>query len=891
MDIFFRILNAKRDRMVQISVFEVLSKLLRDDQVIKCLVPSDIELATASCAVLYFASQSNAIAQNICLLNGLPYLIDLSHHNAQSLVDLPAKYWYTGKVSDALPDGFYDFGSFSRSQLVREDISDPIKLVFPTLEILKNGNIDRTREVVLVDSYSDPSLQSLLKNSKDLLLKQTNASLIQKLSLISGIVSAANNTHLWNVLLDNKKTRFEKQKCMKEIANLMKDDMLEQITADEAICLAINVAILEASESIRFQALEIIKKCLKFEDICEKHCESILELFKKRLFDAESREPSEELRAQLLDLLEMFIRGINYVATEIIDKIALILIKNSKDSYHECTRRCLQIICLGCKKFDKKIKSHAKAMIESASSCLNHRHSVVRAAAIKALGALMFVDIDNLFSVIELFKKAVVTDSPTVRGSVYEVVRSWCLELPERLNIMWMPLPFVFFGLNDEVIKYKDYNSETFRLINIMVEDECRDSMKAILDFSKEDNLVRENIYKMVNQMFFPEFQFWEHTGHVFAFNSLNELIPFVGPFISSYSFQIIRNCFKLASDAEYKAKSLLLFKILCEHSDAKILVKLASDEVGYSNSYNSFNLWLEFVEILAFTCKDKDSIVPMFKLIEDNLFIYPQNTNKQRILRITKLLVDKLDERVSFAMLLHLDPNREEFDEFWSFLGERKQKCVDYVLERVSTSLEVDPIRIQTLMAKALQTLMSKGSFVSIDDRIMGIIEKCLKSGYELIKQGLEILNLLDKGASEISAVSILENLKWKAGSNYALIREKIVTLLSSKKIFQSCFINDIVSCLDEDLISLKLKSIEYFREYAAVAPLTDDEFKKLYTELLKRLDDAHDLVRVNACNETMANALSQISLIRKKIVMENYDKVKNKLTRAKEVSLKIFE
>ncbi|EPZ36667.1 hypothetical protein O9G_003781 [Rozella allomycis CSF55] len=345
MDIFFRILNAKRDRMVQISVFEVLSKLLRDaglnninnflDQVIKCLVPSDIELATASCAVLYFASQSNAIAQNICLLNGLPYLIDLSHHNAQSLVDLPAKYWYTGKVSDALPDGFYDFGSFSRSQLVREDISDPIKLVFPTLEILKNGNIDRTREVVLVDSYSDPSLQSLLKNSKDLLLKQTNASLIQKLSLISGIVSAANNTHLWNILLDNKKTRFEKQKCMKEIANLMKDDMLEQITADEAICLAINVAILEASESIRFQALEIIKKCLKFEDICEKHCESILELFKKRLFDAESREPSEELRAQLLDLLEMFIRGINYVATEIIDKIALILIKNSKDSYHE----------------------------------------------------------------------------------------------------------------------------------------------------------------------------------------------------------------------------------------------------------------------------------------------------------------------------------------------------------------------------------------------------------------------------------------------------------------------------------------------------------------------------------------------------------------------------
>lgn len=80
-------------------------------------------------------------------------------------------------------------------------------------------------------------------------------------------------------------------------------------------------------------------------------------------------------------------------------------------------------------------------------------------------------------------KKMTVDSSSAVRFALCEVAREWLIELPERIDVAWMSLPFSL--CNDGMDKTRDYNHETLKLVSDLVETECRDQMKDILDYDQ----------------------------------------------------------------------------------------------------------------------------------------------------------------------------------------------------------------------------------------------------------------------------------------------------------------------------------------------------------------------------------------------------------------------
>lgn len=132
-----------------------------------------------------------------------------------------------------------------------------------------------------------------------------------------------------------------------------------------------------------FLSLECCRVCFQFKEIAFKYSSSFLEAAQPRLTEAHNAEPSEELRVELLSLLHIVVSSMHFYTPEQMEMLVFILCKSVVDPFHECRKQGLVTLRLVAKTQGRVFKQYAQMLMTASCASLTHKHSQVRALAVK----------------------------------------------------------------------------------------------------------------------------------------------------------------------------------------------------------------------------------------------------------------------------------------------------------------------------------------------------------------------------------------------------------------------------------------------------------------------------------------------------------------------------
>jgi len=224
--ILFSVLNSTESK-VQAAACLLLSKLLQEDEcqsqlsknpkvisrLVEILSSKDLHACQNAAYTLSIASKNDENAGIACSSGAIHTLIGLSVDSskrskkfaADSLerilnYDLPAKYWLVNHLSPSnmIKDGFYDMGSVGTNL---ENVG-----VFPVLDTLKEMPVNSRREILLVDSTTDPKINQMVSYLNNVLPGKSTE--IQ-LKIVAMVVSTSLGGSIESRALSDYKFKFK----------------------------------------------------------------------------------------------------------------------------------------------------------------------------------------------------------------------------------------------------------------------------------------------------------------------------------------------------------------------------------------------------------------------------------------------------------------------------------------------------------------------------------------------------------------------------------------------------------------------------------------------------------------------------------------------------------
>lgn len=270
---------------------------------------------------------------------------------------------------------------------------------------------------------------------------------------------------VWIVRIQNQE-RMTRQRALKELlefcqnkANLSSENAIE-IFDSTYLCLIKCYS--DKFEMCRSLACSIISEILKHLQQNDYYLSLLVPVISKRLAVPEIVEESEEMRLQLLKQLNFIIdkyKDLNVTGSikngnddrllkpynDIIDILKICLM----DSYPAVLKECCEIIkitAVASSSFHYRAESLADPLI----NLLRHRHSLIRIAAIEALGVVglnIYSNIDKLRNIVKEISPLLMDPVSFVRRECGRVGCLFLLKLRDRYSLFEQIMPIVLCWL------------------------------------------------------------------------------------------------------------------------------------------------------------------------------------------------------------------------------------------------------------------------------------------------------------------------------------------------------------------------------------------------------------------------------------------------------------
>ncbi|KAI9216536.1 armadillo-type protein [Blastocladiella britannica] len=267
-------------------------------------------------------------------------------------------------------------------------------------------------------------------------------------------------------------------------------------------------------------------------------------------------EPSEELRLELTKLLGLIVSKCESDPGFMMPEAAAILKTTVNDPYPDVRKEAFTIVALLATRTPAQFRPHAEPLLAALVSALGYRHAAIRGSALMAFGAAAMTDATSLRTHWPAVQRLTLDSVAAVRRQLYTVVANLALRLPDRYSFGDLFVRVILNGLADDVDDLQSKCMTTAREISALYEKEWEDRVKDALDYDPQARdgllgfraLVRDNLMKMIDVMV-VELADWTAPVREGAVRALVELLPFARQHVSGYLGKLIPALVKTLDD------------------------------------------------------------------------------------------------------------------------------------------------------------------------------------------------------------------------------------------------------------------------------------------------------------------------------------------------------
>ncbi|XP_041674803.1 dynein assembly factor 5, axonemal [Drosophila eugracilis] len=212
-------------------------------------------------------------------------------------------------------------------------------------------------------------------------------------------------------------------------------------------------------ESVRDHAVQAVNAFLGILPPMDFHLMNVVSTLAERMGQAETVEPSEEIRLQYISQLNLMVcqyakMGNVGVFRECYPLVVKILIKSIKDEYPVVQREgCTTLVNLARVAESLELRPHIDSLLVALYGMLNHKHAQARISAVEAIGRLslhMDASGEGMRRLFNEVSPLLMDTMPLVRREVGQMGILMLMELLDRYSFFERILPLVLCCLKDE---------------------------------------------------------------------------------------------------------------------------------------------------------------------------------------------------------------------------------------------------------------------------------------------------------------------------------------------------------------------------------------------------------------------------------------------------------
>ncbi|GJQ73535.1 hypothetical protein Trydic_g13886 [Trypoxylus dichotomus] len=246
----------------------------------------------------------------------------------------------------------------------------------------------------------------------------------------------------------------------------------------------------DKSEPVREEAIKFIKTFLI--DILptnDYYLSYIFPMLVERLGSCEIIEESEEIRLQLVQLLENILDKYkdNDLMKPFLDDSIVVLKETVKDKFPAIKEKSCQCIVKLAHILPRDFHMRAENLVKPVLSNFSHQRYKIRCEAISCIGEIILNSTYKaLDEVVGPLAERLFDQIPAVRRTVAQVAARWLLEYRDRYSFFHKLLPLILTGLNDEVLETRQEAHRLWNIIGQQYQTENENDLKDQLDYLTE---------------------------------------------------------------------------------------------------------------------------------------------------------------------------------------------------------------------------------------------------------------------------------------------------------------------------------------------------------------------------------------------------------------------
>ncbi|CAH0563466.1 unnamed protein product [Brassicogethes aeneus] len=680
----------------------------------------------------------------------------------------------------------------------------------------------------------------------------------------------------------------------------------------------------DKTEAVREQAINFINFLIINKlPLNDYYLTYIFPVIVERIGSVEIIEESEEIRLQLLQLLDAIIG--KYSKTEqlkpFLGDSVIILSETVKDKYPAIKELSNQTIVKLADALPKDFHMQAETLIKPVLTCFTHQRYKVRVEAIKSIGKIILhATYKGLQDVLGPMAERLFDQIPLVRRTVAQVAAEWLLTHRDRYSYFAKVLPLLLTGLNDEVEETRVEAHLLWDKVGLQFQQENTKDLKDQLD------------YLTTMPKYYPEEHKRPNLGcRTLVQRNVGNIAPALAKELLSWQGDVRFRCSQLLCSIALLAEEGLTMHLqellpamysAARDEDARVVenIRLASELIGLFVPYDTWSqIVLPAVEdgahyghllVLAGLIKGtpkeyiKNYVDDVSKLLAEDYICFGRKKLYQvELMNCVQQVYRKYDSGLSWELtgfnlfkvivvlmaLGDADNHGAIIDDLAKHLGEESgQNLWDMFTQDVLKHINVEP-KLWTKTSDhccVFLTVISEcnEAFGVNLEIIADVLEKALDDEADgeqklntlyvlsevfgdkklIFKNAENLTQFLEKLITDI----FVPNLVWHAGATaeavrtmsaqclkYALQPTEGVDLFSSSDVLKGVFekLQPLLLSLVEDASYrsrlLGVECLVLLKENACRKDVWSvEDLGKIYPEVLKRLDDPTDKVRVCA-------------------------------------------
>ncbi|KAJ3121880.1 HEAT repeat-containing protein 2 [Nowakowskiella sp. JEL0407] len=421
-----------------------------------------------------------------------------------------------------------------------------------------------------------------------------------------------------NILNDSTQQRQAKVRALNKIQQELFESSIDSAILEDIlknILVILLKGFSDSIEKVRELSVGIVSKFCEAisKELLTSTMQTITPTLISRLAQPTITEPSEEIRLQIIQMMNEVSDILENDLCHFTDDFIKILVRSLDDSFPDVKKESFKLVITLGKYAPSQVSYHGGVITKALLPSLYHRHSSVRVAAIQALASSIYLNISTLDDTLDTLHALCIDKAPLVRETLYITVGYWMRELPDRNSVAYKLLPILYAGMNDDIQKLRDLAAEEVQSAGRVWVEDWEDRVKDEIDYVGDDEhnigsryLARDNTLKIVEKCVVGISSWTADLRHHWL-KILSTFITLTRENITGYVAQILPAICRIivGDETEVVDGALNVARLIGIHVSPKIhltvsLSNLSSSSSSVVNTTSSFQIgWLRTIAAL----------------------------------------------------------------------------------------------------------------------------------------------------------------------------------------------------------------------------------------------------------------------------------------------------